>query len=85
MASIRQVYGRGGTVDATDLSNLSALRETEGAELLKFGGTSYVAIPSQAHRSNDRREGVETRRAAPKASAKVRTLGLIDIQDSQAG
>jgi hypothetical protein len=40
--------GRGGTVDATDLSGLSALWETEDAELLKFGGTSHVAIPSQA-------------------------------------
>jgi hypothetical protein len=27
---------------------LSALGETEAAELLKFGGTSHVAIPSQA-------------------------------------
>jgi hypothetical protein len=35
-------------VDATDLDNLSALWETEDAELLKFGGTSNVAIPSQA-------------------------------------
>jgi hypothetical protein len=31
-----------------------------------------MAIPSQARRSNDQREGVETRRAAPKANAKVR-------------
>src|ERR1019366_9023458 len=37
--------GRGGTVDATDLNDLSALWETEDAELLKFGGTSHVAIP----------------------------------------
>jgi hypothetical protein len=40
--------GRGGTVDATDLIELSALRETGDAELLKFGETSHVAIPSQA-------------------------------------
>jgi hypothetical protein len=32
--------------------NLSALRETGGAELLKVGGTSKVAIPSQARRQN---------------------------------
>ncbi|MGH6850635.1 MAG: hypothetical protein ACREDD_09360 [Methylocella sp.] len=45
---IKSRCGRGGTVDATDLCDLSALWETEDAELLKFGGTSYVAIPSQA-------------------------------------
>jgi hypothetical protein len=60
--------GRGGTVDATDLSKLSALRETEDAELPKLGETSHVAIPNQARR----REGVETRRAAPKANARVK-------------
>ena len=50
------------------LKRLSAPRETEDAELLKFGETSsQVAIPSQALRLNGRREGVETRRAAPKA------------------
>ena len=57
-------------VDATDLSgDLSALQETGDAELLKVGETSQVAIPSQARRTNVRREGVETRRAAPKANA----------------
>jgi hypothetical protein len=47
--------------------NLSARRETGDAELLKVGETSltYVAIPSQARREISR-EGVETRRAAPK-------------------
>jgi hypothetical protein len=51
-------------VDATDLANLSALRETGDVELLKFGETFNMAIPSQARK----REGVETRRAAPKAA-----------------
>ena len=55
--------GRGGMADATDLSqNLSARRETGDAELLKFGETcNGNPEPSPAHR----REGVETRRAAP--------------------
>jgi hypothetical protein len=35
-------------VDATDLDNLSASRETVDAELLKFGETFNMAIPSQA-------------------------------------
>ena len=35
-------------VDATDLNELSALRETADAELLKFGETCEMAIPSQA-------------------------------------
>ena len=37
--------------------------ETLGVELLKFGETCKMAIPSQAWKQ----EGVETRRAAPKA------------------
>jgi len=40
-------------------------RETFDAELLKFGETFKLVIPSQAFRK--RKEGVETRRAAPKA------------------
>jgi hypothetical protein len=40
--------GRGGTVDATDLKNLSARGETRDAELLKVGETCQMAIPSQA-------------------------------------
>ena len=45
--------------------NLSARRETGDAELLKFGETSNGnPEPSPATYSN--REGVETRRAAPK-------------------
>jgi hypothetical protein len=57
-------------VDATDLNaNLSALRETGDVELLKVGEPSKVAIPSQAGRLFAASEGVETRRAAPKASA----------------
>ncbi len=52
------------SVDATDLNTLSALRETEDVELLKFGEPCEMAIPSQAR---PRREGVETRRAAPTA------------------
>jgi len=51
-------------VDAPDLNfRLSALGETQGAELLKFGEACKMVIPSQAQR----REGVETRRAAPTA------------------
>ena len=51
------------SVDAPDLDdNLSARRETGDVELLKFGEPCKMAIPSQARR----REGVETRRAAPK-------------------
>ncbi len=51
-------------VDAPDLNfRLSALGETQGAELLKFGEACKMVIPSQARR----REGVETRRAAPTA------------------
>ena len=58
--------GRGGMADAEDLNKLSARRETGDAELLKVGETSksFVAIPSQARKKF--REGVETRRAAPK-------------------
>lgn len=55
-------------VDATDLSHaLSAPAETRDVELPKFGGTCEMAIPSQARTENPGREGVETRRAAPKA------------------
>ncbi len=49
-------------------SKLSALLETVSVELLKFGETCKMAIPSQALQ----REGVETRRAAPKAIAMVK-------------
>ena len=42
--------GRGGTVDATDLKNLSARGETRDVELLKVGETCQMAIPSQARR-----------------------------------
>lgn len=35
-------------VDATDLNQLSALEETSDVELLKFGETCQMAIPSQA-------------------------------------
>jgi len=57
-------------VDAADLNKLSARRETGDVELLKFGETFQMAIPSQAFWK--RKEGVETRRAAPKASAMVK-------------
>ena len=51
------------SVDAPDLDDdLSARGETGDVELLKFGEPCEMAIPSQARR----REGVETRRAAPK-------------------
>jgi hypothetical protein len=62
------------SADASDLNeNLSARRETGDVELLKVGETCEMAIPSQA-RTDDgsRREGVETRRAAPKAKATVK-------------
>jgi hypothetical protein len=49
--------------------DLSALRETGDAELLKVGETSQVEIPRQASRPNVRREGVVTRRARSQASA----------------
>lgn len=55
-------------VDAPDLDYLSALWETIDVELLKFGETFQMAIPSQAWK----REGVETRRAAPKTSVMVK-------------
>jgi len=39
-------------VDATDLNPWSsARRETDGAELLKFGEASFLVIPSQARRA----------------------------------
>jgi len=47
---------------------LSALAETPDVELLKVGETCQMAIPSQAPQG----EGVETRRAAPKADARVK-------------
>ena len=63
-----KLCGRGEMAYAPDLSaNLSARRETGDAELLKFGEPCNMAIPSQA-RSGNGREGVETRRAAPKSS-----------------
>ena len=75
-ARIAGKCGRGEMVDARDLSgmrawrngrrngleDLSALAGNPDVELLKFGEPCQMAIPSQA-----RREGVETRRAAPKA------------------
>ncbi len=65
-----RVCGRGETGRRNGLErNLSALRETGDVELPKVGEPSQVAIPSQARRTNLRREGVETRRGAPKANA----------------
>jgi hypothetical protein len=50
------------------LKQLSALRETRGAELPKLGETCQMAIPSQAPAARTcQGEGVETRRAAPNA------------------
>jgi len=51
---------------------LSARGETRDAELLKFGETFELAIPSQAWRQAfgpGFQEGVETRRAAPNPRA----------------
>jgi len=47
---------------------LSALLETAEVELVKFGEACQMVIPSQART----REGVETWRRAPKATAKVK-------------
>ena len=48
-------------------TDLSARRETGDVELLKFGEAFQMVIPSQARTAaNAGREGVETRRAAPK-------------------
>lgn len=59
------VRGRGGIGRRNGLEpTLSARRETDDVELPKFGETFHMAIPSQARK----REGVETRRAAPKAA-----------------
>ena len=72
---MKQPRGRGGIGRRTGLNrNLSARRETGDAELLKFGETCEMAIPSQARTDGmfymqsmfSEREGVETRRAAPK-------------------
>ena len=49
--------------DAADLNNLSAHRETGGVELLKVGET-FNGNPEPSPEAL--REGVETRRAAPK-------------------
>ncbi len=56
--------GRGGIGRRNGLKQMSAPEETPDVELLKFGETFRMAIPSQARQ----REGVETRRAAPKAN-----------------
>ena len=48
------------------IENLSALLETVGVELVKFGKRFKMPIPSQALLANSEREGVETRRRAPK-------------------
>ena len=48
-------------------TNLSARWETSDAELPKFGEAFELVIPSQARSADTAgREGVETRRAAPK-------------------
>jgi len=63
------------SADASDLSeNLSARRETGGAELLKVGEPCEMAIPSQAQPEQIAFgwEGVETRRAAPENRNRIR-------------
>jgi len=56
-------------VDTRDLSTkLSAPAETPDVEPLKVGEPCQMAIPSQASIE----EGVETRRAAPTARARVK-------------
>ena len=76
--------GRGGTVDATDLKNLSARGETRDAELLKVGETCQMAIPSQAPIRQRIREGVETRRAAPNADRQAVRHGEGIVQTTNA-
>ena len=62
--------------DATDLGAiLSARRETGDVELLKFGETFNMAIPSQARSRDTDREGVETRRAAPTSQTRDTVKG----------
>ncbi len=64
----KPVRGRGETGRRTGLRRLSARGEIRDVELLKFGEPCQMAIPSQAlGREGGRWEGVETRRAAPKA------------------
>jgi hypothetical protein len=61
--------GRGGIGRRIGLKPLSALGETQGAELLKVGET-FTGNPEPSPRQG---EGVETRRAAPTADiAKVK-------------
>jgi hypothetical protein len=57
--------------------NLSARRETGDAELPKFGEPCHMAIPSQARPEPSSREGVETRRAAPKPGAAGHGEGIV--------
>ena len=64
MEAQAQPSGRGGIGRRNGLkANLSARRETGDVELLKFGETFEMAIPSQAQPQSW--EGVETQRAAP--------------------
>ncbi len=57
-------------VDATDLDDLSAQAETLGVELPKFGESFRPSSVVDANPEPSRKdsEGVETRRAAPKAA-----------------
>ena len=64
---IAGLCGRGGTVDATDLKRLECSPGNRRCRTAQIRGNPSGAIPSQAPRPNRRREGVETRRAAPKA------------------
>ena len=68
--------GRGGIGRRIGLKrkNLSARRETGGAELLKVGEPCEMAIPSQAQPEQIAFgwEGVETRRAAPENWNRIR-------------
>ena len=58
--------GRGGTVDATDLSEVECSSGNRGCRTAQIRRNLLtVATPSQAPRPNGRGEGVRTRRAAP--------------------
>ena len=71
-----QRCGRGETGRRNGLEpKPSARRETDDAELLKFGEACFLVIPSQADGAGALAEGVETRRAAPTSALADRAKG----------
>src|ERR1035437_8671346 len=61
-----QPCGRGGMADATDLRKLECSPGKPAMQNCPNSGKPEMAIPSQARPEHSSREGVETRRAAPK-------------------